>query len=87
MPRKSNQAVWSRRLMIENLESRTMMAGNVTISVTDGLLTITGDHNHNGVAIRQLPTAGPTTPWPGVRLEIAARTTSGRRRRSMAARR
>lgn len=67
----SRKPARSRRLTVESLESRAMLAGNVTVTVTDGVLNVAGDDKANGVAIRQLaPPNGPTTPWPGVRLEI-----------------
>jgi hypothetical protein len=42
-----------RRLSLESLESRAMMAGNVTVSVVDGNLMVTGDDASNGVKIEQ----------------------------------
>jgi hypothetical protein len=40
-----------RRLSIQLLESRLPMAGNVTVTLQDGLVTITGDDAANGVFI------------------------------------
>lgn len=60
-----------RKLHLENLEQRSLLAGNVTASVTDGVLTIMGDAADNKLYIRQLDPTGPTDPWPGARYEIA----------------
>lgn len=42
-----------RRLAAETLENRALLAGDITASVEDGVLTITGDAEANGVLIRQ----------------------------------
>jgi hypothetical protein len=42
-----------RHLSLESLESRTLMAGNVTASVINGSLVIQGDDLSNGVAIEE----------------------------------
>lgn len=41
----------ARRLRLENLEERWMLAGNVTAEVMWGSLIITGDNNDNGISI------------------------------------
>lgn len=43
----------TRRLTLESLENREMLAGNVTVAVRGGLVTITGDDNANQVALYQ----------------------------------
>ena len=63
----------SRRLGLEALEHRTLMAGNVLVSVdATGLLTMQGDSADNMVQIEQLVNDGPSGPWPGVRYAISA---------------
>jgi hypothetical protein len=44
----------ARRLGLENLESRQLMAGDVTVSVIAGDLTITGDGAANGIIMFQM---------------------------------
>src|SRR5207248_3210545 len=54
-----------RALLLENLEGRALMAGDVTVAVTNGILTIHGDDAANGVQIRQVlikPTTDGGTP-------------------------
>lgn len=41
----------SKRLSVERLEDRSLMAGNVTAAVTGGVLVITGDASDNGVTV------------------------------------
>jgi hypothetical protein len=60
----------SRRLGFENLENRTLMAGNVLVSVENGVLTVTGDDAANTVYIRQIPPSGASSPWPGASYSI-----------------
>jgi hypothetical protein len=43
-----------RPLFVEGLENRAMLAGNVTVSVSDGTLFITGGDAGNGVSVQQL---------------------------------
>ncbi len=43
----------TRRLQVESLENRELMAGNVTVSFSNGDLRITGDANANHVQVRQ----------------------------------
>jgi hypothetical protein len=43
----------NRRLSVESLEGRAMMAGNITASVSGGSLNVQGDNVSNGVAIEQ----------------------------------
>ncbi len=43
----------TRRLQVENLENRELMAGNVSVSVQNGNLYITGDASRNHVEVRQ----------------------------------
>jgi hypothetical protein len=59
-----------RRLMMEELECRAMMTGNVTVTVTDGILSVQGDGWSNDVQIRQLKQTY-TGEWPGAKLEIS----------------
>jgi hypothetical protein len=65
-----------RRLICERLESRSMMAGNVTATVTDGFLSIKGDALGNDVEVQQLDPVGSQSPWPGFRYEIIGRNTT-----------
>jgi hypothetical protein len=46
----------SRRLEVESLENRSLLASNVTVAVTNGTLSITGDYEKNYVTVEQ---AGP----------------------------
>ena len=65
-----------RRLVVETLEGRSMLAGNISVSVVDGSLTIIGDDQANGFAIEQTltnsfrvrpkPTGGEPTLINGV---------------------
>src|SRR5437763_554022 len=43
----------SRRMVVEQLEGRTLLAGNVTVSVSGGNLIVTGDNNDNAVLIQK----------------------------------
>jgi len=43
-----------RRLFVEGLESRAMLAGNVQVSVSDGTLNVIGSDHSNGVSIQQI---------------------------------
>lgn len=52
MRRKS--LITGRRLGLESLESREMMAGNVLVQVSGGNLTVTGDGSANGIIVFQL---------------------------------
>lgn len=47
-----------RHFSIETLESRTVLAGSVAASVSEGLLTITGDNSNNSLAIYAGDVAG-----------------------------
>lgn len=66
----SNKPLKPRRLMVESLETRAMLAGNVTVAVTDGVLHVTGDAAANDVQIRQLKQTFEGE-WPGAKLEIS----------------
>jgi hypothetical protein len=59
---------------IDMLENRA--AVDVTAAVVDGVLTIQGGPESNGVFIRQLPPALQMTTWPGARYEISGRRTA-----------
>jgi len=50
-----------RRLMVQGLESRAMLAGDVTVSVTDGILRLQGDEFSNDIVIVRLNTTGQGT--------------------------
>jgi hypothetical protein len=50
---KKRDSLSRRRLSIESLESRTLMAGNVTASVVSGSLVVQGDDLSNAVTIQQ----------------------------------
>jgi hypothetical protein len=65
----------SRRLACERLENRLCLAGNVTATVTDGVLSVQGDAASNDVEIQQLAPEGPQDPWPGFRYQIIGRNT------------
>lgn len=65
----------SRRLMVERLESRAMLAGNVTVAVTDGALRIQGDALGNDIEIQQLQRTF-FSDWPGAILEIKGHSTT-----------
>ena len=70
--RDRRAAVWNRGSTpqgVECLEVRTLPAGNVAVSVVDGVLMIRGDDQANYVAIRQLPQTF-TGAWPGASYEI-----------------
>jgi hypothetical protein len=56
----------TRRLALESLEARTLMAGNVTVAVTDGVLHVQGDAADNDLQIRAVPQHF-TGPWPGAK--------------------
>src|SRR5690349_1891612 len=43
-----------RNLVVEGLENRALLAGNVAVSVSGGTLFITGDAAGNGVSVQQL---------------------------------
>jgi hypothetical protein len=44
----------SRKLWVESLENRALLAGNVSVSVDGNVLTIVGDGQGNGVSVQQL---------------------------------
>ncbi len=46
----------TRQLGMESLENRNLMAGNVTVRVTDGNMTMTGDNAANAVTLTQVGT-------------------------------
>src|SRR5207244_5328908 len=64
-----------RRLMVESLESRAMLAGNVTVSVTDNMLRIVGDAAGNDIEIQQVQQTF-VGEWPGVKLQIIGHGTT-----------
>lgn len=66
----------TRKLNVEQLEARTLMAGDVLASVVDGVLTIRGDDSANRIEITQLPGDGSRNPWNGARYEVANRYVS-----------
>jgi len=49
-----------RRLAVESLESRQMLAGNVNASIVNGELRIIGDNASNWIEVRQIPGADGT---------------------------
>ena len=53
-----------------------MMAGDVAVAVTNGILTVRGDDQGNDVQIRQLKQTY-TGEWPGVKLEIVGEDANG----------
>jgi hypothetical protein len=55
MPTSNNTALktTTRRLQLESLENRELMAGNVTVSFSGSELRIVGDSAANGVEVRQ----------------------------------
>lgn len=59
----------NRRLSFEGLENRAMLAGNLSVSVVDSVLQITGDNLPNQCQIRQLPVSY-SGEWPGASYEI-----------------
>jgi hypothetical protein len=59
----------SRQLVMEGLESRCMLDGNVSASVVDGVLRLQGDELGNDVQIRQIAQTY-TGEWPGAKYEI-----------------
>src|SRR5687768_15867109 len=73
MAHNSQKRLPTRRLSIEGLESRTLMAGNVTATVEAGVLAVTGDNADNLVYLRQLPSQ-PSTTWQGFRYSIESWT-------------
>lgn len=54
---------------MEGLESRNLMAGNVSVSVVDGVLRVQGDEKGNNVQISQVAQTF-TGEWPGAKYEI-----------------
>jgi hypothetical protein len=46
----------SRKLWVESLENRALLAGNVSVSVDGDVLHIDGDGNGNGVSVQQIDT-------------------------------
>ena len=65
LPKASNVAMSrpnSRRLTVESLESRNLMAGNVTADVVAGSLILQGDGQSNGVVIMPVFAAGRVQP-------------------------
>src|SRR3954465_2470515 len=52
--RKGSTMRKTRKLNVEGLENRALLAGNVAVSVSGGTLFITGDGFGNGVAVQQL---------------------------------
>lgn len=55
MSRHINRTTGSRKLKLENLENRQLMAGDITAGMdSQGVLQIRGDGAHNGVAIYQV---------------------------------
>src|SRR5262245_10362854 len=53
--KKSRRDFWQRRFLLESLESRTLLAGNVSVAfdATTNALLITGDQKNNNVAITE----------------------------------
>ena len=74
--RNRRASVWNRQA-VETLEVRNLPAGNVAVSVVDGVLTIRGDNQPNYVAIRQIPQTF-TGDWPGAGYEIRTDVTVSR---------
>src|SRR5215203_3679902 len=60
-----------RPLRIESLESRAMLASNVTATVTDGTLNIVGDALPNAVQISGGKSTSVNGIWQGVNLRIS----------------
>jgi hypothetical protein len=65
----------NRRLSVESLESRAMLAGNVIVSVTDNMLRIVGDAAANDIEIQQVQQTFEGE-WPGVKLRIIGHDTT-----------
>lgn len=51
MSKERSRSIQSKRLSVERLEDRSLMAGNVTAAVSAGVLVITGDASDNGVTV------------------------------------
>jgi len=51
---KSMNKIAKKGLRVESLEVRAMMAGDVKVTVNDGVLKIVGDYKANGVEVTQL---------------------------------
>ena len=66
----SRKPTRNRRLMVESLESRSMLAGSISATVTDGVLDIFGDGD---LRIHQLPQTY-TGARPGVKLELLGKS-------------
>jgi len=65
-----------RRLSIEALEGRAMLAGNVAVSVSSGNLFIRGDNAGNGVYVEQVGSGKYSVTgftWDGGATKITAR--------------
>lgn len=52
--RNVSRPTTSRRIGVESLEARELMAGNVDVTLSNGNLLLTGDNAGNGVQIRQI---------------------------------
>ena len=67
--RRNRRASFWNRQQVETLEVRTLPAGNIAVSVVNGVLQIKGDDQANTLSIRQIPQTF-TGPWPGATFEI-----------------
>lgn len=78
MTTRKGQCNQRRSLRMEHLETRSLMAGNVLVSVTEGIVSIRGDVAANGVQIssRQTPD-GPQLVIAGIPLADAATKING----------
>ena len=69
MSRKHQLLSRTRRLTVDGLEPRAMLAGNVWVGVTNGVLQLQGDALSNRVEVRQLSQSF-TGEWPGAKYQI-----------------
>ena len=58
----------SRKLWVESLENRALLAGNVSVSVDGNVLTIVGDGQGNGVSDETF--VGPRFTLPPSRCQV-----------------
>ncbi|WP_254510568.1 hypothetical protein [Anatilimnocola floriformis] len=81
MSKERSRSIQSKRLVVERLEDRSLMAGNVTAAVSGGVLVITGDTADNGITVDYIASNNTyqvtgTTPTGGTATTINSLDTS-----------